>query len=419
MKNYVLSLILGNFQIRVAFNNSTKTWIKNFGLINMIKKLSLTGLLIFITSIFVSAQTADVGIKANLAGGEVASTADGKIVLQTKDGSIEVIVSEATQYKRIPPENPTLSAAVASSFTEIDAGDKLLVTGAVSADKKQIPAKAVYILSKSEIAQKQAKEAEDWRKRGIVGNATKIDFQTGDITISVRGGMGNRDVVISPKEKAKFLRYAPDSIKYSEATPSNVKEIFVGDIVRALGDQSEDGTAFKAEVILSGAFQTVGGTVKSVDPAKNEIVIENIQTKKDVTIIVGKVSTMKKFPAEMAQRMAQFQAMRQAGVQPPQGAQTQGQSPNQRGQGGGMRGGDINDMFERLPVVTIEELKPGDMIAVSSTRTDNPSRITAIRLLSGVDPFLKMPQMPSGGGRGRGGQDSSFSIPGLEGADFP
>lgn len=389
----------------------------------MLKKIAFVGFLVLLTNLFIAAQTADVGIKPNFAGGEVVSVESGKIVLQTKDGAIDVVLSAATEYKRVPPENPTLKAAVAAALADVGAGDKLLVTGTVSADKKQIPAKAVYILSKAEIAQKLSKEAEEWRKRGIVGRATKVDFQTGQITISVRGSAGETETVVSPKENARFLRYAPDSIKYSEAKPSNVREIFVGDIVRALGDRSEDGASFKAEQVLSGAFQTVGGTVKSVDTAKNEIVIENIQTKKDVTIAVSDVSTLKKFPAEMAQRMAQFQARGAGGIQPPQsGGQPQppqGQTPNRTGPpngGGGMRG-DINDMFERLPVVTLAELKPGEMIAVSSTRTDNPTRITAIRLLAGVEPFLRAQQQNPGAGRGRG-QDSSFSIPGLEGADF-
>lgn len=391
----------------------------------MLKKSVLIGFFILAASLFTAAQTADVGIKPNFAGGEVASVESGKIVLQTKDGTIDVTLSATTQYKRVPPENPTLRAAVAAALTDIGAGDKLLVTGTVSGDKKQIPAKAVYILSKAEIAQKLSKESEEWRKRGIVGRATKVDFQTGAVTISVRGATGETETVVTPKENAKFMRYAPDSIKYSEAKPSSIKEIFVGDIVRALGDKSEDGVTFKAEQILSGAFQTVGGTVKAVDATKNEIVIENIQTKKEVTILVSSVSTLKKFPAEMAQRMAQLQAMRAAGIQPPQaagqGQRQQGQAPNAAGQGqmgGGMRGGDINDMFERLPVVTLAELKPGEMIAVSSTRTENPERITAIRLLAGVEPFLRAPQA-AGVGRGRGGQDSGFSIPGLEGPDFP
>ncbi len=386
----------------------------------MLKKLAFIGFLVLLTNLMIAAQTADVGIKSNFAGGEVTAVEAGKIVLQTKDGAIDVMLAATTEYKRVPPDNPTLKAAVAAALADIGVGDKLLVTGVVSNDKKQIPAKTVYLLSKADIAQKQSKEAEEWQKRGIVGRATKVDFQTNQVTIAVRGAAGETETVVSPKDNARFMRYAPDSIKFSEAKQSNIREIFVGDIVRALGDRSEDGTSFKAEQVLSGAFQTVGGTIKSVDAAKNEIVIENIQTKKDVTIVVGNSSTLKKFPAEMAQRMAQFQAMRANGVQPPQGGGAQGQTPNRTGQGGGgggMRGGDINDMFERLPVVSVAELKAGDMIAVSSTRTDNPARITAIRLLSGVEPFLRAPQ--AAGGRGRGGQDSSFSIPGLDGADFP
>lgn len=389
----------------------------------MLKKLAFIGFLVLLTNLVIAAQNADVGIKPNFAGGEVTAVETGKIVLQTKDGAINVMLAATTEYKRVPPENPTLKAAVAAALADIGAGDKLLVTGTVSSDKKQIPAKTVYLLSKADIAQKQSKEAEEWQKRGVVGRATKVDFQTNQVTIAVRGATSETNVVVSPKDNARFMRYAPDSIKYSEAKQSNIKEIFVGDIVRALGDRSEDGTSFKAEQVLSGAFQTVGGTIKSVDAAKNEIVIVNLQTKKDVTIVVGNSSTLKKFPAEMAQRMAQFQAMRANGVQPPQGSggaqPPQGQTPprmGQQGGGGGMRG-DINDMFERLPVVTVAELKAGDMIAVSSTRTDNPARITAIRLLSGVEPFLRTTQIA--GGRGRGGQDSSFNIPGLEGTDFP
>lgn len=389
----------------------------------MLKKIALIGFLVLLTNLLIAAQTADVGIKPNYAGGEVVGVESGKIVLRTKDGAIDVMLATATEYKRIPPENPTLKAAVAASLSDIGTGDKLLVTGAVSSDKKQIPAKIVYLMSKADIAQKQSKEAEEWQKRGITGRATKVDFQTSQVTIVVRGAAGETAVVVSPKDNAKFMRYVPDSIKYSEAKPSNIREIFVGDIVRALGDRSENGMSFQAERVLSGAFQTVGGTIKSVDAAKNEIVIENIQTKKDVTIVVGNSSTLKKYPAEMAQRMAQFQAMRANGGQPPQGGgQAQGQRPNQPGQGGGggMRGGDINDMFERLPVVTLAELKAGEMIAVSSTRGDNPARITAIRLLSGVEPFLKTQQISGGRGRGgQGGQDSGFSIPGLEGSDFP
>ena len=124
--------------------------------------------------------------------------------------------------------------------------------------------------------------------------------------------------------------------------------------------------------------------------------------------------------------MAQFQAGGGAagGFRPPQGSNPpSGDGQRQPGMGGnrGMRGGggDINEMFERLPIITVADLKAGDMIAVSSTKTDNPSRVTAIRLLAGVEPFLNSPQTPNANGRGRGGQDSGFSIPGLDGFGAP
>lgn len=221
----------------------------------MLKKITFIGFLVLLTNLAIAAQSADVGIKTSFAGGEVASVDSAKIVLQTKDGVIEVTLAVATEYKRIPPETPTLKAAVAAAFADVGVGDKLLVTGAVSSNKKQIPAKTIYILSKSDIAQKNAKEAEAWQKRGITGRATKIDFQNNQVTVAVREVTGEKEIVVSPNENAKFLRYAPNSIKYSEAKSSNLKEIFVGDIVRALGDKSEDGVTSKPSRFFQVRFK--------------------------------------------------------------------------------------------------------------------------------------------------------------------
>ena len=371
------------------------------------------------------AQSADIGIKATLAAGEVTSVAADKIVLQTKDGTIEVVLSDKTEYKRIPPENPILPAAVASSFSEIGVGDKLLVTGKVSEDKKLISAKAVYLLTKSDIAQKNTKEREEWKTRGISGQIKAINPTTKEITVSVRSIIGSKNVMVTPKDQARILRYAPDSVDYNQAVASSFSEIKVGDSLRALGDKNTDGSTLSAEKIISGAFQTIAGTITAIDTEKNEITINSIQTKKDITITVGKNSVLKQFPAEMAQRMAQFQIAQASGIQPGGQGGTrppQGNAPGGQGGGAGFRGGggSIDDMLERFPNITVADLKVGEMIAASSTKGANTERIIAIKLLSGVEPFLKTPQLPQGGRRnGQGGQDSGFNIPGLEGADFP
>lgn len=375
----------------------------------------------------VSAQNTDIGILAKLAGGEVKTVDGKKIVLQTKDGVIDVVLSDRTEFKIIPADNPSLKAAVEAKLSDIAAGDRMIATGDVSADKKQIPANRVYIISKSDLAKKLSAESDAWRTRGISGRVTAVNPETNQITISVKTLMGETSVLVSPKADAEIFRYSSNSNKFSDATPSNIREIKVGDTIRGLGDKSADNTTFTAEKLISGAFQTSIGTVKSIDTAKNEVVIEDSKTKQNVTVAIAGGSQLKKFPEEMATRLAMMQAMQASGAKPPQGATppNSGNNPPPRppaggqgqgdGSGAGRPRGDVNEIFDNLPPITAGDLKVGDMIAVSSSKTADASRITAIKLAAGIEPFLKTPQIPGGGKRQSSGQNSNFSIPGLDG----
>ncbi len=397
----------------------------------MRQKVFLSFLLLFLSSAVTLLKAQDGGLKPSVITGEVSTLTSSKIVLQTKDGAVDVALTDKTEYKRVSPENPSLKNAVASAFSDIGTGDKLIVTGILAGDKKSIPARAVYLMTKSDIAGKQNKDQEQWRTRGISGQVAAVNPQTKEITVSTRGLTGETKTALTLKDNARFRRYAPDSVNYNEAKTSSIDEMKVGDSIRALGDKSADGATFKAEEVISGSFQTIGGTITAVDLAKNEITVSNIQTKKAVIVVVGQNSVLKQFPAEMAQRLAAMQSgAAGGGMRPPQtqggSSQPSGQgAPNEarpngggmRAGGGGMRGGgSIDEMLERFPTLAIADLKVGDMIAISSTKSTNVERVTAIKLLAGVEPFLKTPQAASnpGGGR-RGGADSGFSIPGLEG----
>ncbi|HKX82620.1 MAG TPA: hypothetical protein VJL58_00240, partial [Pyrinomonadaceae bacterium] len=91
-------------------------------------------------------------MKPSVASGDVISVSPAKIVLQTKDGAVDVTIGDKTEFKKVPPDNPVLKAAVASSITEIGEGDKLMVTGFFSDDKTTLPARSVYLMTKSDIA---------------------------------------------------------------------------------------------------------------------------------------------------------------------------------------------------------------------------------------------------------------------------
>lgn len=408
-------------------------------------KRSIIALTILLALGSISGVLSQTAPKPSVVTGDVVSVSDAKIVIKTKDGDIDATLSAATQFKRVPPENPVLKAAVDSNLSDISEGDKLMVTGVFGDDKKVLPARAVYLMSKSDIAKKNASETERWSTRGISGRVASVNPGTNQVTIEVRGLMNTTSVVVTPKGDAIFKRYKQDSVRYSEALESSISDVKAGDMLRAVGDRGADGTTFTAEEILTGAFQTVAGTVKSVDAATNQVVVTQAGTNTDVTISITPNSAVKRFPEEMAQRMAGMGQMGagggpggQGGIRPAGGAPAGGQGgqrpggagpggqggpggPGGRMMGGGAARGGIDDMFERFPTISIADLKPGDVVAVSSSKNGNAANINAIKLLAGVGPFLQAAQMQAAaqGGRGRGGAGGqNFTIPGLDGFDF-
>lgn len=381
-------------------------------------------------------------IKPSVVAGEVTAVSDKKIVLKQQDGSvIEVQLTANTEFKRVPPETPGLKNAVASNLSEIGAGDKIVASGIMADDKKSIPARSVYLMTKADFVKKASSETQAWQTRGISGRVVSLNPNTQEFTIKPPGIGATQNIVVSSKDGVAYRRYAPNSVKYDESKPSSFSDLKVGDQIRALGDKSEDGTTFKAEQILSGAFKTVGGTITAIDTAKNEITIKELQTNKLITIAVNENSTLKMFPEQMAATMAMRMSGTGGGVQPPQSSGQGGsavvmrppQQPGNQagngqtegarsgmGQGGrGMGGGfNVNDMFDRFPNIALADLKVGDSIAASSSSGADAAKLTAIKLISGVEPFFKIAQMSGMGGRRGGGQDSGFTIPGLDGGGF-
>ncbi|MDT7604921.1 MAG: hypothetical protein QOF61_2918, partial [Acidobacteriota bacterium] len=104
-----------------------------------------------------------------------------------------------------------------------------------------------------------------------------------------------------------------------------------------------------------------------------------------------------------------------AGNTPPQGGETRRPEGAQGAPGGApggqrrMMGGgnfDLNDMIDRQPQATLADLKPGDVIIVSSTTGADPTRVNAITLLVGAEPVLAVLQaQPRRAGGASGASD--------------
>jgi len=356
-------------------------------------------------------QGGDPSITAKYAIGEVKSidATARQLTIKTDAGStVTVSLSDKTTYKKLAPGETSLTNATDVTFADLAEGDRIMASGNVAADLKSVPALKVYVMTKGDLAKKADAERAEWRRRGILGVITALKPDTKEITISNRTMAGTQSVVIPVSDKTEMRRYAPDSIKFGDAKPSQFSELKVGDQLRALGDRTEDPLRFNPQKVVTGSFRTVGGVVTAIDPATHEIKIHELEKKTPLTIVIKPDAVLRRFPAEfgMGFRPGGGGAGAPAGGgQAPAGGGQAAQGNAQRPQGAGGPGGpggrpgfNINDMLERLPTISIADVKVGDTIIVSSTQGVDPTRLTAISLVAGADTLLAMlaPRPPAG-----------------------
>jgi hypothetical protein len=329
--------------------------------------------------------------------GEVTSidAARREIGLKTDSGERVVVkTDERTSFLRTQPGARDLSGASPLTLGEVAVGDRLVARGTLAEDKTTLIARQVVVMSRSDIAGRQEQERAEWRRRGIAGVVKALDPATGQITVETRSLVGSQTVVVATADRhASFKRYAPESIRFSDALPSSFTDLQVGDQLRVLGDRPPDGGRILAEQVVSGTFQIVSGAVKSVQ-GRQVTMLDN-ETGRPLTVAVGPDAMVRRLPPETAARLARRAARSGAGR--PENAE-----------GSGRTGGTtLQEMLERLPPMPIEELKTGDQIAVSSPKSRTSGRLIAAILLAGIEPLLQPRSR-----RGAGGVDSVGLAPG-------
>jgi hypothetical protein len=362
-----------------------------------------------------SPQQDDPSIKATTVFGNVSeiNASAGQITIKTAAGSVVVAnVNEKTTYQRMPPGETDRSKAVETSLTEIAVGDGVVARGFVAADRKSVPAQQIIVVSQSDIAKRNAAQRQAWA-RGTKGIVSAINPELKEVTITSRSLQGTSQAVTVAVDKAKLKRYPPDSIpKYETAKSAKFEEIKVGDQMNARGEKNAEGTHLSAEEVIFGTFKIAGGTVTAIDPATNTITVNDLQTKKPLTIMLKPETVVRRFQMMMGGMggpgagAGGGAGAPGAGAPGPSGGNGQGQAAANRpaagpapgagagpGPGaGGQRPGGMNmaDMLERLPTISLNEIKVGDMIIMSTLPGTDPTRTTAVSMVAGVEPLLQM-----------------------------
>jgi hypothetical protein len=342
--------------------------------------------------------------------GAIKSISGNSLTLTPDSGpDVAVNVQPNARLIRIAPGAKDLKDAAPIQLQDLQVGDRVRVRGQAAGDA--IKALEVIAMARTDLEAHRQQEQQDWQKRGTGGLVSSVDPATGTVTITVTGFSGKKDIAVHTAKTTVFRRYSPDSVKFDDAKPSTLAEIHPGDQLRARGDKNPDGSELKAEEIVTGNFRNVAGTVNSVDASAGTLSVQDLLSKKPITVKVTAESQLHKLPPEMAQMIA----MRLKGTMPPGMPGASGGAPpagalsaaagtaparpagavavggmGQGGANGGMRrgGGDFQQLLNRMPPVTLADLRKGDAVLIVATQGSASGSI-AITLLSGVEPILQ------------------------------
>ena len=245
--------------------------------------------------------------------GTIKSISGNTITLTTDGGSdVTVQIQDATKLVRVAPGQKDLRDATPIQLTDVQPGDRVLVRGKLADDGKTVLAASLIAMKKADIAEKQTREREEWQKHGLGGLVSSIDVANSTISVSLPAAGEKKAVTVHLSKDTVLRRYAADSVKFDDAKPAPLVQIKPGDQLRARGARSADGTELAADEIVSGTFRNIAGTISVIDASAGRVTLQDLASKKPVTVKITSESQLRKLPQPMAQRIA----MRLKGISP-------------------------------------------------------------------------------------------------------
>ena len=344
--------------------------------------------------------------------------------VKTDTGEVfAVVFLPETRFQKVAPGEKDLTKAQSIAAGDLLQGDRVLARGTASADGKTLTAQSVILMSARDIAQKQEKDKAEWLHRGMAGLVVSTDPAAKEVKIRIPSVFGRQQIAtVVIKDDTRLRRYAPDSVRFSDAKPSSLVELQPGDQLRALGEKNEDSTRIVADEVVSGRFHTVAGAVTTLNTDAGEIQMKDLQSNKVVTVKITRDAVLRRAPQfpmggfGAGMRPGGGAAGAGGGNVPagagPSGAPGAGGPPAGGGPTGGMRRGpgDFAQMLERMPPISLAEIKPGEMIIVAGTVGASPDRVTAVTLLAGADALIAMSQAAAARSQGQNASTGGQSM---------
>ncbi|MEO5761638.1 MAG: hypothetical protein ABIR28_04930 [Vicinamibacteria bacterium] len=377
------------------------------------------------TSAWAQAQAAASTPVSVLGQVESVDAATRTLTIKTEGaGEITVVLHEKGAVMKVAPGETSLQNAATIAFDGITIGDRVLVRGGAKTETRIDGALRVVVMAKTDLTTRDANDQKAWRERAILGTVTSTNPAGNEFTVRLNaptpppGAAGGATpppppMLVVDASKATVHRYLDTSAKFADAKPAKIADMAEGDQLRFLGTKSADGTKATADRVVFGSFRTRALSIEKIDEVTGELSVKDLESNQKYTLSLVTGGTIRKIPAEMGAMMAMMAGGGAAGgggrfggrgpgagagapgggnrpAGAPGGAPPAGGVPGGgAGRAGGFPGGGrgLTDMVERMPIITLADLKKDDWVGAVIGKADARGHAIAFNVLAGIEVF--------------------------------
>src|SRR5260370_30823449 len=140
--------------------------------------------------------------------GTIKSISGNTIIMSTDAGADATAqVQDATKFVRIAPGQKDLKDATPIQLAGVRPGDRILVRGKLADDGKSVLALSVVAMTKTDIAEKQFRDREEWQRHGTGGLVSPVDPPSSTLTLSLPAVGQEKQVSIHLSPNTFLPRY--------------------------------------------------------------------------------------------------------------------------------------------------------------------------------------------------------------------
>ncbi len=165
-----------------------------------------TGRLFLLIALAVACNKLNAQAPARFVG-TITAISGNSITVKTDAGdSKQVEVPATAVIKRLEPGQKDLSAAATIQLTDLATGDRVLVK--LDPNSATPQALQIVAMKKTDIAQKQQQEQEEWQRNGTGGLVKSVDSAAGVVILTTGAGPTAKTVTVHIGKDAVLKRYA-------------------------------------------------------------------------------------------------------------------------------------------------------------------------------------------------------------------